>query len=276
MTAPYAIQLDIPIRLWQTTTDRDGVDERRRKRAALRRLARAHWRRARDAGAPRVGRYVLVVTVAGRRESPVLACETLKPIIDAGTDEHMWPDDDPFHRILTCYMRDPLPASGNRPRVSVMVIPVGPRILPPRCILSLLPDARGAIVGQTIPERDWLTSNMRLDPGERDRRQTAVMNRSRPEWERIRMPGGCCVLCGVRYPDSRDEWQGDPDNTAETATALWGAGALLGRAPAEPDCFMFYLLDGQAAPGTHDMMLLTVETPQGFGWPTALVGLASR
>lgn len=70
MTAPYAIQLDIPIRLWQTTTDRDGVDERRRKRAALRRLARAHWRRARDAGAPRVSRYMLVATIAGRRESP--------------------------------------------------------------------------------------------------------------------------------------------------------------------------------------------------------------
>lgn len=272
--APYAIRLDIPIRLWQTTVDRDRVDERRRKRAALRRLAREHWRRAREQGARPVGRYMLAVTIAGRRESPVLACETVKPIIDAGTDEHMWPDDDPFHRVLTCYLRDPLPAPGNRPRVSIMVIPVGPRVRPPVCILNLLPGAEGAIIRQTIPERDWLTSNMRLDAPERARRQETVMRRARNDWGRIRLPADCCVLCGVRYPDHRDEYQGDPDNTAETATALWGAGALLGRAPAEPECFMFYLLDGQAAPGTHDMMLLAVRTPTGFRWPSNLVRLA--
>lgn len=272
--APYAIRLDIPIRLWQTTVDRDRVDERRRKRAALRRLAREHWRRAREQGARPVGRYMLAVTIAGRRESPVLACETVKPIIDAGTDEHMWPDDDPFHRVLTCYLRDPLPAPGNRPRVSIMVIPVGPRVRPPVCILNLLPGAEGAIIRQTIPERDWLTSNMRLDAPERARRQETVMRRARNDWGRIRLPADCCVLCGVRYPDHRDEYQGDPDNTAETATALWGAGALLGRAPAEPECFMFYLLDGQAAPGTHDMMLLAVRTPTGFRWPSSLVRLA--
>lgn len=272
--APYAIRLDIPIRLWQTTVDRDRVDERRRKRAALRRLAREHWRRAREQGARPVGRYMLAVTIAGRRESPVLACETVKPIIDAGTDEHMWPDDDPFHRVLTCYLRDPLPAPGNRPRVSIMVIPVGPHVRPPACILNLLPGAQSAIIRQTIPERDWLTSNMRLDAPERARRQETVMRRARNDWERIRLPADCCVLCGVRYPDHRDEYQGDPDNTAETATALWGAGALLGRAPAEPECFMFYLLDGQAAPGTHDMMLLAVRTPTGFRWPSSLVRLA--
>lgn len=43
----------------------------------------------------------------------MLAAETLKPLIDAGTDEALWPDDDPYHRVMTCYLRDPRPCRAD-------------------------------------------------------------------------------------------------------------------------------------------------------------------
>lgn len=271
-----AIRFDIPIRLWQTTLDRDDVDERRRKRATLRKIGRMKWAQAKQAGIQPVGRYMLLITVAGRRENPVLACETVKPLIDAGTDMHIWPDDDPFHRILTCYMRDPLPAPGNRPRITIMIIPIRPRIRPPHCILTLdgLADTRASLTRLTIPDRDWLTSNMRLTPDEREQRQVRVMRAAAQAWPDAHTGPNAAVLCAVRYPDSRDEWQGDPDNTADTATAMWAGGAALGRVPTEPKLFGFYLMEGQAAPHSHDLSMLTLDAPAHYPWASQLITLA--
>ena len=55
----------------------------------------------------------------------MLACETLKPLIDAGTDEGLWPDDDPAHRVMTCYLRDPRPLPGGHATINIWVVPLG-------------------------------------------------------------------------------------------------------------------------------------------------------
>lgn len=273
---PYAIRMSIPISLWQTTTDTDTVNERARKRAVLRRLARTEWRNAKRQGAKRVGRFMLLALIAGRKEAPMLACETLKPIIDAGTDERLWPDDDPFHRVLTGYMRDPTPAPANRPRITIMIIPLGRTVKPPACILNLLNQPQGAVIHAAIPDREWLTSNMRHPPKERQRRQTMIMRRVASQWKHVTINTECVALCAVRYPDNRDEYQGDPDNTAETATAIWGAGVISQRVPREPSVFMFYLQSGQSEPRSHDMNLMVIPTGPGLKWATLLTNMGTQ
>lgn len=266
---PYAVEFHIPISLWQTTVDNQSIEVRAKTRAKLRHMAKFVWNNAKTHGARPVSRYMLLVIVAGRKESPVLACETLKPLIDAGTDAGMWPDDDPFHRLFTGYMQDTRPAPGARPRISVMVIPVSNLRLPHALIPS---GASAARLSASFPHNTWLTSNLRLEPQERAARQEAIMKRVTNQWQHIQSSGATSVLVGVRYPDSRADWVGDPDNTAETATAMYGAGVLQHRAPATPNLFGFYLLDGQAQAGSHDMEALILATKTD--WPHYLLGLA--
>ena len=215
---------------------------------------------------------MLLVAVGGRPESPVLAAETLKPLIDAGTDIGLWPDDDPYHRVCTLYLRDPRPTQGGMARVSMTVIPLTPGEKAPTCVVSRVPDARGLARTLTIPNRDWLTSNMREPPAVRQARQTRIMRRAARLWDGVSLGADTAVLCGVRYPDRRREYQGDPDNTAESATAMWGAGVVAGRLPANPGAFGFFLLDPASRPHTHDLTMLAFTTPPGFGWMTAMLG----
>ena len=186
----------------------------------------------------------MVVAIGGRNESPVLACETLKPLVDAGTDEGLWADDNPFHRVATLYMRDPTDAPPGRTRISIAVIPLEPSGSMPGWVVSRVSGALAAPVSLSIPARQWRGKALGAD---------------------------CAVMCGVRYPDSRPRWVGDPYNTAETATAMWGAGVALGSVPADPSLFGFYLLAGQSAPHTHDMGLLAFTVPHGFDWMRALL-----
>lgn len=270
---PYAVEFHIPVSLWQTTVDTQSVTVRAQTRAKLRHMAKHMWLQAKRGGAPICNRYMMLVCIAGRQESPVLACETLKPIIDAGTDVGMWPDDDPFHRLFTGYMRDPRPAPGNKPRISVMVIPVQHGLRLPH---ALIPANTGAArLALSLTHKHWLTSNMRLEVDERQRRQQYILRSVAKQWERIVCAGHTSVLVGVRYPDNRAEWVGDPDNTAETATAMYGSGAMQGRAPVTPDIFGFYLLDGQAEAGSHDIEALILASPEPIDWPHTMLRLAS-
>lgn len=116
MTKPYAVRFDISDQWFMTTVDSDSVDARARARRRLRRWGRGVWRDAIAQGARLVDRFCMVVAIGGRTESPVLACETLKPLVDAGTDEGLWADDNPFHRVATLYMRDPTEAPPGRTR----------------------------------------------------------------------------------------------------------------------------------------------------------------
>lgn len=247
--------MDVPVALWMTTTGGEDVTVRARTRARLRRMGRAAWQRALELGARPVDRFMLTVAVAGRgRESPVLAAETVKPLVDAGTDMGLWPDDDPWHRVVTCYIRDPEPR--RWPRVTLSVTALGMDEHAPTCLLARVHDPVGLVRGLTIPDADWLTSNMRLDADERRGRQSRIMRHAAPLWNGVRFDGSCCVACGVRYPDARREYKGDPDNTAESATAMWGAGVLQGGLPANPRVFAFFLLDGCSRPRHHDLEML--------------------
>lgn len=262
----YAIQLTVPRRLWMTTTGGEQVRERAGKRHELRVLGRRAWREAKRQGARPVDRYMMWVTVGNRRESPVLSAETLKPLIDAGTDMGLWPDDDPWHRACTCYLTDPRAFMDSNAHIGIWVLPLAAGEDPKRWLLSHAPDARGGLVTVRIPDGEWLTSNMRMSVEQRKRRQSMIMRRAEPAWRDLALGGDCAVICGVRYPDPRPEWVGDPDNTAEAATAVWGAGALNNLVPATPSMFAFTLLPGSSGAGMHDLSLLAFTVPHGFSW----------
>lgn len=268
---PYAVRFTVSASLWMTTTGDEDMTERKRRRGRLRAYGRQVWRETKTAGAPRVNRYMMLVTVGGRRESPVLAAETLKPLIDAGTDEGLWPDDDPYHRVMTCYLRDPRPLPGGRAELFIWVIPLGPDTAPFARLLARVPGSKATLAHATFGEDSWLTSNMRLTARERKTMQTRAMRACRNVWKAS--PGADCgVVCQVRYPDSRPRYKGDPDNTAETATAMWGVGVLAGLLPASPSIFCFMLANGESEPKHHDLDMLAFTTPPDVDWPGLLVG----
>lgn len=264
---PYSLIMDIPPMLWMTTVGTETVSSRAARRASLRRRGRLAWGQAIDRGARPVDRFLLLVNVGGRgAESPVLAAETVKPLVDAGTDRGLWPDDDPWHRVATCYLTDPRPSA--RPRVSLTVIPLGARSASD-VILGACHNPKGLLREATIPDDEWITSNMRLDARTRAARQSAIMRRTADLWADVRFDRAA-VLCWVRYPDSRRRYKGDPDNTAESATAMWGSGALTGALPARPGLFGFLLAAGQSRPKTHDLTMLAFD-PGPVSWMGALI-----
>lgn len=131
---------------------------------------RGVWARAKQHGARPVCTYMLLVLVGGRAESPVLAAETLKPLIDAGTDEGMWPDDDPAHRVMTLYAPDPRRLAAGVASIHMLVVPVphswgGWRALD--WLLDTVHAGMGAMRMLAIGDADWLTSNMRLPQAQR-------------------------------------------------------------------------------------------------------------
>ncbi|OZG50840.1 hypothetical protein [Bombiscardovia coagulans] len=272
MVKPYAIICNIPAHLWMTTVSSEDVDERARKRHKLRLLGKRVWLDAKRQGAQSVNRFMLWVSVSGRKESPILAAETLKPIIDAGTDMGMWPDDDPYHRVCTCYLPDVSNAPSPSPQLTLWVIPLHTNEQPLRTIIEKVPGSQGTLVNLSIPDVEWLTSNMRESVSERQAKQTRIMQRAIPAWKNKAVGASAAVICQVRYPDSRRQYQGDPDNTAETATAIWGTGVALHLVPATPSLFGFTLLnDHQSQPKHHDISMLVFTTPPQFSWPQTLI-----
>ena len=268
---PYAVRFTVSASLWMTTTGDEDVIERKRRRGRLRAYGRQVWREAKTEGAPRVNRYMMLVTVGGRPESPVLAAETLKPLIDAGTDEALWPDDDPYHRVMTCYLRDPRPLPGGRAELFIWVIPLAPGVDPLARLLARVPGSKATLARATFGEDSWLTSNMRMTAWERKAMQTRAMRACQGAWHAS--PGACCgVVCQVRYPDPRREYKGDPDNVAETATAMWGVGVMQGLLPASPGVFCFMLADGESEPKHHDLDMLAFTVPPDADWPRLLLG----
>lgn len=99
---------------WMRLGATESEETRARKRARLRRhIGRKAFMEARkEKTIWRVGRFVLLVgvydPVEQDRTIPDYACETVKPLVDAGTDAKLWADDDADHRVNTTYfaMRD--------------------------------------------------------------------------------------------------------------------------------------------------------------------------
>lgn len=270
MNGAYAVRFTVGDTLWMTTVDDQPPERRARRRARLRAYGRRVWRRARREGARPCSRYVMLATIGGRRESPILAAETLKPLIDAGTDERLWPDDDPYHRIMTCYLPDPRPLPRGRAELNIWILPVPPALDPTMLLLDCMPGAQATLASMEFPDRLWLTSNMRHPAGTRLRMQGMAVNACRGVWHASPGPH-CAVVCQVAYPDGRREYQGDPDNTAETATGMWGCGVMEGLLPATPGLFAFTLAPYRSAPRTHGMRMLAFPTPADTDWPTLLL-----
>lgn len=148
----YAIRFTVPAGWWLTCTGSESVSERARIRHRLREYGKRVWRDILAQGALRVDRFMLTVLVAGRAESPVLAAETLKPLIDAGTDMGLWPDDDPYHRVCTVYMRDPTPVKDIT--ISLSVEPLAQDADPVALVLGKAHAGPGVLRSLTIPDRD--------------------------------------------------------------------------------------------------------------------------
>ncbi len=267
MRGPYAVEFRISDMLWQTTVGGESIEDRARTRARLRAQARGVWGEAKRHGAYRVERYMMIVHVGGRTESPVLAAETLKPVIDAGTDMGLWPDDDPAHRLMTLYARDPRRMQGRGALIHVTVVECAVDWSGWDCLHWLLAstgaEARGVMPVLSIPDALWLTSNMRLPAGQRQDRQSAVMRLAEPVWrEQGGLGAHVLAVAAVSYPDAR--YYGDPDNTAETVTAMYGTGVALGKVPAVPEVFAFMLNPVQCDPHSHLVQLACVTVP--IGW----------
>lgn len=106
----YAVEFHIPTEHFMSSLTKVSSTTRARHRAWIRRYARGVWRAAIEAGAYGTERFVALAMVQwpGPSIYPAMSCaETLKPIIDAGTDERLWPDDDNSHCRATVFMEAP-------------------------------------------------------------------------------------------------------------------------------------------------------------------------
>lgn len=299
----YAAVFTIPAQWWMVT---DGVQSERaraRTRHTLRVHARDTWRAlARRGAAWHVDRFLAVIGVQyphGRHGFPAEAAETVKPIIDAGTDVGLWTDDDSTHRCSTIYHMMPGESAGDAHVLTVLIIPVparAPVYVAPRDInrrlLAADPTGYGAgSVTMRVPFRLWVTSNLTdsdLAARQHGRRKAstwgswkaygvrasvadALGERARVAWERNSMPpvpwDSYIVFAGVGYAS---DVNADPDNAAETVNRILHAGVEARMLPAvTPDrlkAVVFFRLAGRADPGMHDVKLYAVRIPRGVQW----------
>jgi hypothetical protein len=265
---PFMADFRIPQEYWQST---DTV-ETERKRATRRRWVREYskkvWLERKKSGkAWKVDRFIVLIGVQypkGSRLEPLQAAETVKPVIDAGTDRKLWVDDDAFHRHATIYYRYPQPEREGWVGLHLMVVPV-PRDYQNMSELAFWAtdewgrenkprpvEADGFIADFYVPHKLWLTSNFtdtdlyarqhglkkssqHWGTGQytgirrmlADRLQKASME----QWSYVKRTqhmesiGKFIALVGVQYPSSNVS---DPDNASETIVNLLKAGQLSG------------------------------------------------
>ncbi|MFR0558264.1 hypothetical protein ACLUWO_05180 [Pseudoscardovia radai] len=258
-------------------------------------------------------RYVACIAVAyphDRDTFPAQAAETVKPIIDAGTEYGLWPDDDSTHRCATVYFRAPGHAPAHRHRLTVFIIPVPsrPAYVVSRDLNQTIIDAardrgqayRAASLQFTVPFGLWVTSNItdsdilarqhghrkastwggRRAQGVREQTIGTLRSMGADKWRRTgaSLTGTPFItFAGIRYATDRDA---DPDNAAETVDALMRAGADAGRidgvSGTQCKATVFFRLKGKAAPSEHDVKLYAVAIPDGTQWLDLLLDSCDR
>lgn len=302
------LTFDIPAEWWSGTDTMQTERTRARRRSIVRDNAKAVYRRAIRAGeAWRVRRFVALVGVAYPTMAgvfPSRAAETVKPIIDAGSDLRLWEDDDATHRCATIYFQMPTPAPAGHYLLTLFVLPV-PATPPVYQVAGGLgsqvagawspiprrdrPDGwQGRTVKLAVPHRLWLSSN--LTDSDLVARQHGAHKASR--WgdgtafgirERVsdglgalvrRQCGGsvptlgrCMVIAGIGYPGGVGRDQADPDNCAESVNVA--LRSMID--PAACRAVAYYRVPVDAAPGTHGMWLTVLPLPPG-GQVASLVG----
>lgn len=313
----YFCTFTIPVEWWSGTDTIQTERTRAQRRAWVRSYSKAQWRLLKKSGqAWRVGRFIALIGVAYPRMDDVVpsrAAETVKPIIDGGTDVKLWEDDDSKHRCSTIYFQMPEPAPENHYRLTVMIIPVpdrnpmfqiagglGAEMAKLWYRTGSLPDGWGGYsVCFCIPHRIWITSNLtdsdikarqhgarkartwgRGDSfGVRTQVEKALIGYAAQQWSfqswwRLNRP--FIVLAGVGYPCGVDS--ADPDNCAESVNAVMKAGVKAGawKHTGSSLCKAvgFFRLPAPAMNGTHDIQLLVFPVPEGFQLAAAVAQAA--
>lgn len=267
-TQPFATVFDIPAEHWSATDMIQSETMRARRRRYIRReLAIRQWRALKRAGvAHRCDRYVVAVGVAYPRMhgvTPSFAAETVKPIVDAGTDAGLWPDDDATHRCCTVYYQLPEPAPRGHYLLNVLILPVPmsrPKYQPTEEIARAAaatwdgmpagerPDGYGGYrsIHAVVPNRLWITSNitdsdlLAIQKGARRSRKwgspaaLGVREKVSDGLERLlvrewrRNPHWpverYAILAGIAYAPNVDVDDADPDNAAESVNVMLRAG----------------------------------------------------
>lgn len=305
----YTLTLHIPVEWFSGTDTLQSERLRARRRKWVRDDARAEWKRLkRNKVAYKVERFVALIGVAAPEETalafPSRAAETVKPIIDAGTDAGLWPDDDSTHRCSTIYFRSPDPAPAHHYALTIYILPVpsSPPTYQVEGALSMQLDAQwrkkqqrpdgygGWVANFTVPHRMWLSSNYtdsdlkarangqrRSDTwgrgdafGQRARTANDLKRLACEQWDRQRqwwtVKDPYIILAGIGYPPAVAD--ADPDNCAESVNAIMDAGlrmkAWRGIDANHCRAVAFFRLPTRARTGTHDVALYTLPVPPGF------------
>lgn len=298
------VTFDIPAEWWSSTDTLQTERKRAERRAMVKEYARHVWGKAiREGKAWHVRRYVAVIGVAYPRRKgvfPARAAETVKPIIDVGTEYRLWDDDDANHRCATIYFQLPKPAPAGRYRLTVYIFPVptgwtAGRNLGGQIIQASTGTPTAFSLQLHIPYRLWVTSNI-TDSDLKARQHGAkrsstwggwdafgvrqhvvdqLIDTAAAQWERTPetpLHGPFIVFAGVRYAIKGDA---DPDNAAETVNALMRAGVQAGRLPGvtsdQCKATVFFRLKGYAEPTMHDVKLYVLPLPEGRQWLDLLI-----
>lgn len=260
----YQLDFDIPDVFWSGTDTIQTERGRASKRHNVRQLARRTIIQAKKKGqAWRVNRFIALVGVAYPRMdnvTPSRAAETVKPIIDAGSDCKLWPDDDAWHRCATIYFQLSEPARLHTYHLRIYILPVpdqNPVFQPVGGLSKEIeaewkpitgkPDGWGGYVVQfRIPNRLWISSNLTDSDikarqkgahksstwgrgnafGQREKTTQQLMDLALKQWGRQTYWGvqRYLILAGISYTGNVGITEADPDNCAETVNAILQSG----------------------------------------------------
>lgn len=314
----YKLDLTIPAEWWSGTDTVQTEVTRARRRAQVRRYARDKWRELkRSGGAWKVNRFVALIAVAYPNKSsifPARAAETVKPIIDGGSDARLWDDDDSQHRHSTIYIQLPAKAPAGHYSLTVLIIPVSDRN-PIYQVTGGLADNivrhwagrrdrpawdTGYTVSFSIPDKLWITSNFTdsdLAARQRGARKSRTWGNGRSFGVREKVTGrltehaltqwraqNYCgyerfiIIAGIAYPYGVD--RADPDNCAETVNAILNAGTLAGAwyDTNFDHCkgVAFFRLPNLYGGGRHVVKLFVIPVPDSFQLAAAVADSADE
>ena len=308
----YHLTMNIPVEWWSGTDTMQTERLRANRRRWLRDAAKAEWKHLKKARqAWFVERFVALIAVAYPQQTdifPARAAETVKPIIDAGSDVGLWPDDDSGHRCSTVYIESPFPAPVNHYQLIITIIPVPDRNPRYQIAGSLgqaitrqwadAPDRpswdEGYMLRFTIPYQLWITSNYtdsdliarqngkkRAETwgrgntlGVRERVTRRLQEHIVPQW--VRQPfcryDRYIIIACVAYPANVD--RADPDNAAETVNAILKAGVQTGAwdSLSFSHCkgVAFIRMPNLPQHNTYGVNLIVLPAPERFILPATL------
>lgn len=254
----WSIDFAIPASRWSALGAYEHEETRASRRAWLRRnLGARRFKEEMRRGAIRhVERFAILIGVSvpgGTPLVPMYACEVAKPLIDAGTDAKLWPDDDSTHRVNTTYfaMRDQW--CDGQYHMTFIVLPTN---APTSIDMCLRLHARPVhTLMFNIPHKLWLTSNFNdsdllarqqsvnvygsnqrflgnVSPSNRKALRGNLMAYVMKQWAtnypEARMSADYSTVAGVSYPSGNDS---DPDNATESIACILGSGLTLGLLP---------------------------------------------